>query len=88
MTRSTDTTDPPWVVFRKRIIASLDRVDASRFVYLDEDRFVHICPVCLAGLPDYLVVRFHGKAPRADIKCSLGCPDDDLARALGIEVRP
>ena len=77
---------PEWQRFRRRIIGALDRVESERFVYIDEDRIVHVCPVCEAELPEYLVVRFHARAPRAEIRCSLGCPDGELARAFGIEV--
>jgi hypothetical protein len=76
-----------WQRFRKQILDVLWRLDRSRFMYLDEDRCAGACPVCRAALPEHLAVRFHGVAPRADIVCSLGCPDDELATAFGIEAR-
>jgi hypothetical protein len=75
--------EPDWVAFRKRIIAALDRVDASRFAYINDDRIVHVCPACRAGLPEYLAVTFHGKTPRAELRCSSGCAEPAIARAIG-----
>ena len=75
---------PPEPSFRERILTALDEIDPRRFVYIDRDRVVHVCPVCRAGLPEYLAVRFHGEAPRADLVCSLGCPELEIADALGI----
>ena len=75
--------DPDWIHFRKAIIDALWTLDRDRFAYLDEDTIVGACPICAAELPEYLVVRFHGKAPRADVSCSLGCNGKAIARALG-----
>ena len=76
-----------WQGFRERLFASLDRVAEDRFVYIDEDRFVHVCPVCRADLPEYLRVHFHGRASRVELRCSLGCAPAELAAALGLRVR-
>ena len=77
------TPPPAEPTFRERILTALDAIDASRFMYIDKDRVVHVCPVCRAGLPEYLSVRFHGEAPRADLRCSLGCPELEIAHAIG-----
>jgi hypothetical protein len=74
--------DPDWVIFRKAIIDTLWALDRQRFFYVDEDRIVAVCPVCRAGPPAYLTVRFHGKAPRVDVRCSLGCAERDNASAI------
>ena len=76
--------DPEWVTFRRRLLDRLDRIDASRFVYIDASRVVHICPVCRAH-DGWLLVRFVGRTPTAEIKCSMGCPAEELVRALGLE---
>ena len=73
---------PEWMQFRTRIIDGLWQLDRDRFVYLDKDRVLGACPVCAAALPEYLVVRFHGETPRADIRCSLGCDERTVLRAL------
>ena len=75
-------TDPAWITFRRRIIDTLVSFDRGRFMYVDADRFVAGCPVCVTG---FVTVRFHGKTSRAEITCSLGCPDDELGRALALE---
>lgn len=71
--------DPPFVVFRKRIIDALCAIDKERFVYINEDKILGPCPICITG---YVAVYFHGRAPRADITCSLGCAEADIARAI------
>lgn len=76
--------DPEWQTFRRGIIAALDRIDPSRFLYIDEDRIVHVCPACQCR-DGWLSIRFLGRTPRAEIKCSMSCPDEELARALGLE---
>ena len=53
-----------------------------RVMRRDRSRRVGVCPVCRAGPPAYLWVRFHGKASRADLHCSLGCEERDIARAI------
>ena len=72
--------DPHWVTFRKRIIAALVRVDSERFWYLDENTCAGACPVCRSG---WVTVSFHGTAPRADLACSLGCPEHEIAGDAG-----
>jgi hypothetical protein len=69
------------MAFRKRVIAALDRVDASRLIYIDRNRLVHVCPACQAH-DGWLTVRFHGHAERVDLECSLGCREKEIARAL------
>jgi hypothetical protein len=78
------TVDPDWVIFRKRIIDALWAVDSRRFVYVDEDTIGGACPVCITG---HVRVYFHGRAARADISCSLGCVELDIAHALGRATR-
>jgi hypothetical protein len=76
--------DPAWKAFRRAVIRALDRIDRSRFIYIDEVRIVHVCPVCQRR-DGWLSVRFHGRTPSADIKCAMGCPAGELSRALGLE---
>jgi hypothetical protein len=76
--------EPDWVLFRERIIARLNRIDRSRFFYIEGDRMAHVCPVCQS--PDgWLSIHFLERTPTADIQCSLGCSDDELARALRLK---
>jgi hypothetical protein len=65
-----------WVEFRKRIIRAL----SDGFLYIDADTFIATCPACTAG---HVRVFFHGTAERADLTCSLGCAEADIARAVG-----
>jgi hypothetical protein len=81
-------TRPEWQQFRQGIIDKLLALDRERFWYIDSDRVIGECPVCRAALPEYLAVRFHGIAARADLVCSLGCPDLQLAAAFGLEIAP
>jgi hypothetical protein len=67
--------DPEWVKFRARIIDSLAAFDPERYFHLDSDTILTACPLCVSG---YLNVHFHGRAPRADIVCSLGCREADI----------
>jgi hypothetical protein len=76
--------DPDWVIFRKRIIDGIWAIDQQRFVYIDENTIGGGCPVCADG---HVTVAFHGRAPRADITCSLGCAELDIAHALGRATR-
>ena len=71
--------DPEWVRFRKAIVSTLAALDRERFFYIDRDRVAGVCPVCRAG---FLAVRFHGKACRADLHCSLGCDEREVARSI------
>jgi hypothetical protein len=79
--------DPDWVRARKAVIAAFERgVGTSRFWYVDEDRFIDACPVCRSR-DGWVTVRFIGVTTRVDIRpCSLGCPDDEIAAVLGLEV--
>lgn len=77
----TGPTDPNWQRFRRNIIRQL-----RGFTYIDSDRVVGDCPVCRTGPPEFLTVRFHGRAERADLECSLGCAEAAIADALGVEV--
>lgn len=79
--------EPPWVKFRGKIIDRLLAASRERYMSLG-GRIIGMFPVCRADLPDHLFVRFHGEALRADLVCSLGCPEADLAAAFGLEVLP
>ena len=37
-----------------------------------------------AALPEYVAVTFHGQAARAELRCSLGCTEEEIAPALGM----
>jgi hypothetical protein len=74
------TSDPEWVRFRQHVVDAVYGVASRRFVYLDENTFIGACPVCIDGT---VRVFFHGRAPRADVRCSLGCAEADLARVIG-----
>jgi hypothetical protein len=52
--------------------------------YLDADRVVGTCPLC----GDWLAVRFHGHAARADMDCHSSCTEPELADVLDLRVRP
>jgi hypothetical protein len=78
----------PGQQFRGRISDKLWALDKDRYWSLGDGHILGVCPVCRAGLPEYLSVRFHGRAARADLVCSLGCAEADLAAAFGLEVRP
>jgi hypothetical protein len=67
------------VIFRKRIIDALWTIDQQRFAYIDENTIGGRCPVCTTG---HIRVDFHGTTPRADLSCSLGCAELDIARGL------
>jgi endogenous inhibitor of DNA gyrase (YacG/DUF329 family) len=71
--------DPAWVVFRMALIGALWAVDPKRFVYVNEDRIGGRCPICATG---HVTVDFHGTTPRADISCSLGCAEIDIAHGI------
>jgi hypothetical protein len=76
---SSPTTDPEWAIFRRTIIDALWAIDPQRFHYLDQNTVVGACPLCLDGA---LRVFFHGTTPAADLKCSFGCAELDIAHAI------
>jgi hypothetical protein len=71
--------DPEWVSFRRTIIDALWAVDPQLFVYINEDTIGGRCPICATG---HVRVNFHGRAARADISCSLGCSEIDIAHGI------
>jgi hypothetical protein len=71
--------DPDWVLFRRTIIDALVAVDPSRFHYIDRNTIVGGCPLCGDG---NVRADFHDKAPRADLACSSGCAELDIAHAI------
>jgi hypothetical protein len=73
------TTEQP---FRKTIVDAIWALDPARFWTLPGHTILGMCPICKADLPEYLVVRFHGQADRADLRCSLGCDEQDIGHAL------
>jgi hypothetical protein len=73
---------PAWEQFRRRVLDALDEIAPERFVYVSQDRAIHICPHCRAPLPESLSIHFHGETPRADLVCSLGCSEQEIVRAL------
>jgi hypothetical protein len=72
--------DPPWAIFRRGIIRALVAIDQQRFVYINENRVIGACPLCLDGT---VRVDFLGTTPRADLACNLGCAEHEVAEALG-----
>jgi hypothetical protein len=73
--------DPDWQQFRRKVIDGLVKLNREGFHYIDSGTVVGTCPVCRepAG---YLAVTFHGRTPRADLVCSAGCDERDIARRL------
>jgi hypothetical protein len=71
--------DPEWAIFRRMIADALYAIDKWRFVYIDQNTVVGACPLCLDGR---LRVFFHGTTPAADLQCSLGCAELDIAHAI------
>jgi hypothetical protein len=61
------------VAFRSRIIDAIT-VDLDRFVYVNRDVVVGVCPVCDGAL----TVVFHGLAARADLRCHVGCDEVEV----------
>jgi hypothetical protein len=78
---------PTWQEFRGRIIDTLWNLDRDRFVYVNRDTVIGVCPACKGALPNYVAITFHGEAPRADIYCSLGCDELAIADAIGALAR-
>lgn len=72
--------------FRSKIADKLRALADDRVWFLYPDTMIGICPVCQARLPEHLTVRFHGLADRADLCCSLGCPEAEIAAAFGLGV--
>jgi hypothetical protein len=68
-----------WVAFRMTIIDAIWAADQQRFAYVDENTIGGACPVCTAG---HVRVDFHGTAARADLSCSLGCAEADIAHGI------
>jgi hypothetical protein len=68
--------DPAWIVFRKGVIERMERDGAWH--YIEHDRCVGLCPVCLDRT---LSVHFIGHTPEADWTCGNGC-DVDVAAIL------
>jgi hypothetical protein len=70
---------PGWAKYRRAVIGGLVAVDKRRFAYLDENTILGACPLCLDGT---VRVFFHGVAPRADLVCSLGCDELEIANVV------
>lgn len=77
--RGYDTSPRGWVTFRDTVLDAC--WDRERFGYVDKDRFVGTCPICAGAI----IVRFHGRAARADLECEHRCPEQELAVRLGLE---
>ncbi len=76
--------DPEWVTFRKTIVDALWALDPQRFHYITVNRVAGACPACIDGR---VRVDFCGRAPRADLVCSFGCPEFDIAHAIAARPR-
>jgi hypothetical protein len=67
----------PAVQFRRRLLDLLAG-DADRFVYIDQDRCIAVCPVCDGPL----TIRFAGIAARADLICQRSCDEAEVEAAV------
>ena len=75
-------TNTGMVAFRRRVLDALDTIDPARFIYIDRDRCVHVCPACRSDLPDYLAINWRGELAVADFRCSRGCATALIAAAI------
>jgi hypothetical protein len=71
---------PESLQFRRLLI---DALWGERGMYLTEDAFLGECLIC--GAP--IGVTFHGRAPRATLRCHGGCTETELAERLGLAAR-
>jgi hypothetical protein len=66
------------VRFRRALIDAL--WSERQWGYVTEDVFIGECPVC--GGP--VGVHFAGYAPRATLRCHLGCTEQEIAEQLNL----
>ena len=71
------------VAFRGLVLEALWPPQYSRCHYGSEDAFSGVCPLCDMTV----VVRFAGRAPRAELTCWGGCSEAEIAAEIGMRWR-